>query len=54
MRNLKAKAALTAAIAAARLGNSSEAETYKAVAIKNGSTKAVRAPLPPPLLSARF
>jgi hypothetical protein len=41
MRDLKSKAALTAAIASARLGNEETAHQFKEVAIENGSKKAI-------------
>jgi len=46
MRDLKSKAALTAAIASARLGNEAAAYQLQAVAIENGSKKAVNLSLP--------
>jgi len=46
MRDLKSKAALTAAIASARLRNEAAAYQLQAVAIENGSKKAVNLSLP--------
>jgi hypothetical protein len=46
MRDLKSKAALTAAIASARLGNDRAAQRYKQLAIANGSKKATNLALP--------
>jgi hypothetical protein len=46
MRDLKSKAALTAAIASARLGNDRTAQRYKQLAIANGSKKATNLALP--------
>jgi hypothetical protein len=46
MKDLKSKAALTAAIASARLGNESAAQQLRSVAIENGSKKAVSLSLP--------
>jgi hypothetical protein len=50
MRDLKSKAALTAAIASARLGKETTAQQLKAVAIENGSTKAVNLDIPSALV----
>jgi len=42
MKDLRAKAALTAAIASSELGKKADADKYKSVAIQNGSQKAIR------------
>jgi len=48
MRNLRAKSAWFAAIAAGQLGKSKEAENYKALAIRNGNKLAASVPVPTP------
>jgi hypothetical protein len=50
MKDLKSKAALTAAIASARLGNEQAASKYKQIAIANGSKKAGFLLLPVPIM----
>lgn len=42
MKDLRSKAALTAAIASSELGKKADAAKYKSVAIQNGSQKAIR------------
>jgi hypothetical protein len=46
MRDLKSKAAFTAAIASAHLGNEPAAKQLQEVAIENGSKKAINLSLP--------
>jgi hypothetical protein len=46
MRDLRAKSAWLAAIANGKLGNSDQAKTYRALAIKNGSRKAASQSVP--------